>query len=150
VSSLGGRSGARVRALHRRLARAAAHGPGGMLFLSLLVGAGAGLGAVAFRYMIVGFTYAFTGHRDYSTLGHASNPQARGLGVWFVVLAPVIGGLIYGPLVARFAPEARGHGVPEVMLAVRRLGGRMRPQAPPRGSRPRSTRRSPACSSRSS
>ena len=43
---------------------------------------------------------------------------------------PVIGGLIYGPLVSRFAPEARGHGVPEVMLAVNQLGGRMRPQVP--------------------
>ncbi len=101
-----------------------------MLVLSLVVGAGAGLGAVAFRYMILGFTYAFTGHRDYSAAGHASNPQAPGLGIWFVVLAPVIGGLIYGPLVSRFAPEARGHGVPEVMLAVNRLGGRMRPQVP--------------------
>ena len=47
-----------------------------------------------------------------------------------MVLAPVVGGLIYGPLVSRFAPEARGHGVPEVMLAVNRLGGRMRPQVP--------------------
>ncbi|MGI8903512.1 MAG: chloride channel protein [Solirubrobacteraceae bacterium] len=101
-----------------------------MLALSLVIGAGAGLGAVAFRYMILGFTYAFTGHRDYSAAGHASNPLAPGLGVWFVVLAPVIGGLIYGPLVARFAPEARGHGVPEVMLAVNQLGGRMRPQVP--------------------
>ncbi|MGI8507681.1 MAG: chloride channel protein [Solirubrobacteraceae bacterium] len=80
--------------------------------------------------MILGFTYLFTGHRDYSAVGHASNPQLPGLGIWFVVLAPVIGGLIYGPLVARFAPEARGHGVPEVMLAVNRLGGRMRPQVP--------------------
>ena len=43
---------------------------------------------------------------------------------------PVVGGLIYGPLVSRFAPEARGHGVPEVMYAVNRLGGRMRPQVP--------------------
>ena len=58
------------------------------------------------------------------------NPLVPGLGIWFVVLAPVIGGLIYGPLVARFAPEARGHGVPEVMLAVNRLGGRIRPQVP--------------------
>ncbi len=41
-----------------------------------------------------------------------------------------IGGLIYGPLVARFAPEAKGHGVPEVMLAVNRLGGRIRSQVP--------------------
>ena len=58
------------------------------------------------------------------------NPLLPGLGIWFVVLAPVIGGLIYGPLVARFAPEARGHGVPEVMLAVNQRGGRIRPQVP--------------------
>ena len=31
---------------------------------------------------------------------------------------------------ARFAPEARGHGVPEVMLAVAEHGGRIRPQVP--------------------
>jgi chloride channel protein, CIC family len=85
---------------------------------------------VAFRYLILGFTYLFTGHRDYSAAGHAGNPLVPGLGRWFVVLAPMIGGLIYGPLVARFAPEARGHGVPEVMLAVNRLGGRIRPQVP--------------------
>jgi CIC family chloride channel protein len=117
-------------AVAERLSRAVARGSGGMLALSLLVGAGAGLGAVAFRYMILGFTYAFTGHRDYSAAGYASNPVLPGLGIWFVVLAPVVGGLIYGPLVSRFAPEARGHGVPEVMLAVNRLGGRMRPQVP--------------------
>ena len=119
-----------VGSVRERLSRAVARGARGMLALSLLVGAGAGLGAVAFRYMILGFTYAFTGHRDYSAAGHASNPLLPGLGIWFVVLVPVIGGLIYGPLVSRFAPEARGHGVPEVMLAVNRLGGRMRPQVP--------------------
>jgi CIC family chloride channel protein len=80
--------------------------------------------------MILGFTYLFTGHSDYSAAGHAANPLVPGLGIWFVVLAPVVGGLIYGPLVSRFAPEARGHGVPEVMYAVNRLGGRMRAQVP--------------------
>jgi CIC family chloride channel protein len=107
-----------VERVRERLSRAVARGSGGMLVLSLLVGAGAGLGAVAFRYMILGFTYAITGHRDCSAIGHAGNPLVPGLGMWFVVLAPVVGGLIYGPLVSRFAPEARGHGVPEVMLAV--------------------------------
>ena len=102
----------------------------GLTALSVVVGVGAGLGAVAFRYMILGFTELLTGHRSYGAAGHADNPLVPGLGIWFVVLAPVIGGLIYGPLVARFAPEARGHGVPEVMLAVNRLGGRMRPQVP--------------------
>jgi CIC family chloride channel protein len=113
-----------------RLSGLVARGSGGMLVLSLLVGAGAGLGAVGFRYLILAFTYAFTGHRDYSAAGHASNPLLPGLGMWFVVLAPVLGGLLYGPLLSRFAPEARGHGVPEVMLAVNRRGGRMRPQVP--------------------
>jgi CIC family chloride channel protein len=99
------------------------------MVLALLTGAGAGGGAIAFRYMILGVTYLFTGHRDYSLVGRAGNPLL-GLGGWFVVAAPVVGGLIYGPLVSRFAPEARGHGVPEVMYAVNRLGGRMRPEVP--------------------
>jgi chloride channel protein, CIC family len=113
-----------------RLRRSCARGSSGLTVLALLVGAGAGAGAVAFRYMILGFTYLFTGHRDYSSAGHAANPLAPGLGIWFLLAVPVIGGLIYGPLVSRFAPEARGHGVPEVMYAVNRLGGRMRPQVP--------------------
>ena len=113
-----------------RVRRSATHESTALTVLALLVGAGAGAGAVGFRYMILGFTYLFTGHSDYSAAGHAGNPLVPGLGIWFVVLAPVIGGLIYGPLVSRFAPEARGHGVPEVMYAVNRLGGRMRPQVP--------------------
>jgi len=115
--------------LHR-LRQSVARGSGGLTALAVLVGAGAGAGAVAFRYMILGFTELLTGHSDYSSAGHAVNPLVPGLGIWFVVLVPVLGGLIYGPLVSRFAPEARGHGVPEVMYAVNKLGGRMRPQVP--------------------
>ena len=44
-----------------------------------------------------------------------------------MLIVPVLGGLLYGPLVQRFAPEARGHGVPEVMLAVAESDGRIRP-----------------------
>jgi CIC family chloride channel protein len=50
------------------------------------------------------------------------------LGHWFVLLTPVVAGILCGPLVYRFAREARGHGVPEVMMAVARNGGRIRPQ----------------------
>lgn len=96
----------------RRVQRSAVSGQGGLAALALVVGAGAGLGAVTFRYMIFGVTYLFTGHDDYSAAGHAINPLVPGLGIWFVVLVPVIGGFIYRPLVSRFAPEARGHGVP--------------------------------------
>lgn len=100
----------------------------GLLVLALAVGAGAGLGAVVFRWLIVSFTRVLTGHDDYAGLGHVANPHVPWLGPWFVVLAPVVAGLVYGPLVHHFAREARGHGVPEVMYAVARRGGRIRPQ----------------------
>ena len=102
----------------------------GLVALAIAVGVGAGLGAIGFRYLILGLTEVFSGHRDYSVAGRVANPHVPALGLWFVVLAPVVGGLIYGPLVSRFAPEARGHGVPEVMLAVSELGGRIRPAVP--------------------
>ncbi len=101
---------------------------GGLMSLGILVGVGAGLGAVAFRELILGFTRAFTGFSDYSGAGRVANPHFPGLGPWFVAAVPVLGGLIYGPLIARFAREARGHGVPEVMLAVATQGGRIRPR----------------------
>lgn len=105
------------------------HGsPTGLLALALAIGAGAGAGAVLFRYLIVWFTLLSTGRPDASTMGHGVNPLLPFLGGWILVLAPVVGGLIYGPLVERFAREARGHGVPEVMLAVAEHGGRIRPQ----------------------
>ena len=101
---------------------------GGTIAIALVVGAGGGAGAIVFRDLIRWFTLLFTGHGDYSDVGHAINPNVPWLGLWFVVLVPVVGGLIYGPLIQLFAPEARGHGVPEVMLAVAERGGRIRPQ----------------------
>ena len=86
------------------------------------------MGAVLFRYLILWFTVLFTGQRDYSAVGRAAYPLLPFLGVWFLPFVPALGGLIYGPPVDRFAREARGHGVPEVMLAVAEQGGRIRPQ----------------------
>lgn len=100
----------------------------GLVPLALLVGAGAGGGAVGFRYLVDWLTVAFTGQKDYSDAAGAASPHFPGLGMYFVVLAPVLGGLIYGPLVDRFAKEARGHGVPEVMLAMAERGGRIGPK----------------------
>jgi CIC family chloride channel protein len=100
----------------------------GLLTLALVVGVGAGLGAVAFRWLIGFVTRIFTGHQDYAGLGRVGNPHLPALGPWFVVGAPVVAGLLYGPLVHVFAREARGHGVPEVMFAVARRGGRIAPQ----------------------
>ncbi len=111
-----------------RLSKLVRSSRGRPVALALAVGVGAGLGAVAFRYLIEGVTRLFTGHDDYAGLGRVANPHLPWLGPWFVVLAPVVAGLLYGPLVQRFAREARGHGVPEVMVAVARHGGRIRPQ----------------------
>lgn len=103
-------------------------GRAGIIALAVVVGAGAGVGAVVFRYLILWFTRIFSGTDDPSAGLPAAHPWLPFLGVGFVVLAPAAGGLIYGPLITRFAREARGHGVPEVMLAVAERGGRIRPQ----------------------
>jgi CIC family chloride channel protein len=49
-------------------------------------------------------------------------------GNW-VILSPILGGLVVVYLVHRFAPEARGHGVPEVMDAIFYKRGNIRWQA---------------------
>lgn len=90
----------------------------GLVVLAVLVGAGAGVGAIVFRWLIEAFARLFLGHADYAAAGRAAHPWLPALGPLFLLLTPVVAGLVYGPLVYRFAPEARGHGVPEVMLAV--------------------------------
>ncbi|MCW0212534.1 MAG: chloride channel protein [Pseudonocardia sp.] len=97
----------------------------GLVGLALIIGAGAGLGAVVFRNLILAITNLVTGRNDFSDAGRVGSLHLPALGPWFLLLAPVVGGLVYGPLVNRFAPEARGHGVPEVMVAVARNGGRI-------------------------
>ncbi len=98
----------------------------GLVTLALTIGAGAGLGAIGFRWLITTITWLLSGHEDYSVAGRASHPWLPVLGPWFLLITPVIAGLVYGPLVSRFAPETRGHGVPEVMYAVAERGGRIR------------------------
>ncbi len=102
-------------------------GRGGMFLLALLIGAGSGLGAVAFRYLINFFTWLASGHSEFGQQGYLGSAHLPWLGLGFFVVIPVIGGLLYGPLIYRYAREARGHGVPEVMIAVADNGGRIRP-----------------------
>lgn len=122
TSIRGALSGARENLAHwwrRALAT-----PAPLIAASVVVGAGAGLAAVAFRWLVQTATLVFSGTADYAaTSGHPANPWVPWLGGAFVILAPAVGGLVYGPHVHRFAREARGHGVPEVMYAVARRGG---------------------------
>lgn len=92
---------------------------GVIFFTALLVGIGAGLGAVVFRRLIA----------LVSQLAYGGPPSDPGpLSPWMLLVVPAIGGAIYGPLIYRFAREAKGHGVPEVMEAVAMRGGRIRPR----------------------
>jgi CIC family chloride channel protein len=99
----------------------------GLVVMALVVGVGAGFGAAGFRELVFFCTWLATGHTQFGQQGHAPSLHLPFLGLWFVLVVPVIGGLLYGPLIQRFAREARGHGVPEVMLAVAENGGRIRP-----------------------
>jgi len=100
----------------------------GLFVIALVIGAGSGLGAVVFRYLIYFFTWLATGHAQFGQAGYAGSAHLPWLGLGFFVVIPVLGGLVYGPLIYRYAREARGHGVPEVMVAVAENGGRIRPQ----------------------
>jgi CIC family chloride channel protein len=92
----------------------------GMIVLTaLVVGIGAGLGAVVFRRLITGVQVL-----AYDRLGGL----LRGISPFHLLIIPAIGGAIYGPLIYRFAREAKGHGVPEVMEAVAVRGGIIRPR----------------------
>lgn len=87
--------------------------------LAVLVGVVAGLGAVAFRWLIQTFEALFFGGGA-EVLGF--------LGPYYVILVPAVGGLLVGPMIYFLAREAKGHGVPEVMEAVALKGGRIRPR----------------------
>ena len=101
-------------------------GRAGMLLLALLVGVGAGLGAVVFRSLVYFFTWLATGHIQFGQDGYVGSSHLPWLGLGFFVVIPALGGLLYGPLIHKWARDARGHGVPEVMIAVADNGGRIR------------------------
>lgn len=85
-----------------------------LLLVAIGIGIVAGLGAAAFIHslsLVSGFFHT-----------HIAGRLAW-LGPSAVIFLPALGGLIVGPLLKRFAPEARGHGVPEVMTAVATRGG---------------------------
>ncbi len=89
----------------------------GPTLLAILVGFGSGLGAVIFRWLI----------RSAHQIGFSSAERWFDfLGPGYVIPVPALGGLLVGLLIYFGAQEARGHGVPEVMLAVATAGGRIR------------------------
>ena len=94
--------------------------------LALVVGIVTGFGAVVFRGLIgLIHNLFFLGQPEFSydsSLFTPFNPWGP-----LIILVPVIGGIGVTWIVSNFAPEAKGHGVPEVMDAIYYRQGIIRP-----------------------
>ncbi len=111
------------------------------LVLSALVGLVAGLGAVAFYFAanatealflgkLAGYHPPEEGARGVAELGEGMIDTLFMGHRWFLFLIPVIGGLISGFLVFKFAPEAEGHGTDAAIDAFHNKGGHIRGRVP--------------------
>ncbi len=97
-----------------------------LAILAFIVGIVTGFGAVGFRDLIglihnALFLGKFAVHYDANIF---TPPSPWGA---LVIFVPVLGAIAVTFLVKNFAPEARGHGVPEVMDAIYYKGGVIRP-----------------------
>lgn len=91
-----------------------------MIIIAIVIGVLAGFAAIGIRALIQAISnLSFTG--DGNLLENIMSTS------WYwIILIPIIGGLIVGPIIHFFAPEAKGHGVPEVMQAILLKGGVIR------------------------
>ena len=98
-----------------------------MMLMAIATGVVAGVGAWGFR-MLIGLVHnvMFLGKFSFAYDANVHTPPSPwGIGV---MLVPVVGAVAVAWLVKNFAPEAKGHGVPEVMDAIHYNEGRIRPQ----------------------
>jgi len=86
---------------------------------AIVVGVGTGFGAVGF-IKLIGLMQDLFFNKGEQLLPF--------LGPTLIIIIPMIGGLLAGPIISFFASEAKGHGVPEVMQAIALRGGRIRPR----------------------
>jgi len=98
-----------------------------LILLSVFVGLFTALGAIGFVLLIEYSNSLFFGLTDQILTTAVGFANWGGYKLW-LPLIPMLGGLLVGPIVYRYATEAKGHGVPEVMNAVARLGGIIRPR----------------------
>lgn len=96
-----------------------------LTLLGLLIGVVAGFGAVGFRDLIgLIHNLLFLGRWAVRYDANLFTPQSPwGAGI---ILVPPLGAVAVTFLVTKFAPEARGHGVPEVIDAIYYQNGKIR------------------------
>lgn len=91
-----------------------------LIVVSLLIGAATGLFAHLF--------FALIEYAREVAFGHGNHGGLFANRAWMLVVLPGVGALAVGYITRYFAREARGHGVPEVMDAMYRLGSKIRPR----------------------
>lgn len=84
-----------------------------LIALGAIIGTITAFGAIGFKTAL-----DHTAETTFEFVGH--------LPLWLLPLAPIAGALVTAVLIHFFAPEAKGHGVPEVIDAVYRRGGKIR------------------------
>jgi len=94
--------------------------------IAICVGVVTGFGAIVFR-ILISLVHNLLFFGKFSAIYDANIYTPASPWGPLVILVPVLGGMVVVFLVQTFAPEARGHGVPEVMDAIFYNEGRIRP-----------------------
>jgi chloride channel protein, CIC family len=106
-----------------------------LMFLSILIGCIAGLGAIFFDRLLAATLEALirprTGYGEpvSGTPGAVAAAMAALHSYWFLIL-PALGGLASGLIVYSMAPEAEGHGTDAMIESFHLHGGQIRKRVP--------------------
>ena len=91
-----------------------------MIIVAIIIGVLAGFSAIGIRFLIKEIS-AISFQGEGNILDNIMNTS------WYwILIIPALGGIVVGPIIYFFAPEAKGHGVPEVMQALLLKGGNIR------------------------
>ena len=93
--------------------------------IAILIGVATGSAAWLFR-LLIGFIHNATFLGIFSLNYNANEHTPASPWGALIIFVPMIGGLIVVWLIKNYAPEAKGHGVPEVMSAIHHKRGQIR------------------------
>ena len=94
-----------------------------MIASAIMIGLLAGICSFFVKILIAYISQFFFGALDYQMVS-----AIQKMNPWVLIFIPAIGGAFVGPIIFFFAKEAKGHGVPEVMEAVVKREGVIRPR----------------------